>query len=71
MSKKTVCAVCGSDEIDRLHGFRCFCKKCQREQKIEMLTKPKQRKLSPQERNRQAVYATGNKWAIENYKATQ
>lgn len=28
------------------------------------------RKPSPQERTRQAVYATGNKWAIENFKAT-
>lgn len=26
--------------------------------------------LSPQERTRAAVYATGNRWAIENFNAT-
>ena len=31
---------------------------------------PKGRKLTPQERTRAAVYATGNKWAIENFEAT-
>lgn len=28
------------------------------------------RMMSPQEKTRAAVYATGNKWAIENYNAT-
>lgn len=28
------------------------------------------RTMSPQEKTRAAVYATGNKWAIENYNAT-
>lgn len=28
------------------------------------------RPLSPYERNRNAVYATGNRWAIENWNAT-
>ena len=28
------------------------------------------RPMSPYERNRAAVYATGNKWAIENWEAT-
>lgn len=28
------------------------------------------RPLSPYERTRNAVYATGNKWAIENFNAT-
>jgi hypothetical protein len=28
------------------------------------------RKPTPQERTRAQVYATGNKWAIENYEAT-
>jgi hypothetical protein len=27
-------------------------------------------RLSPYERTRRAVYATGNKWAIENFHAT-
>lgn len=26
--------------------------------------------MTPQERRRAAVYATGNKWAIENFEAT-
>lgn len=28
------------------------------------------RTMSPQEKTRAAVYATGNRWAIENYEAT-
>ena len=28
------------------------------------------RRMSPYERTRAAVYATGNKWAIENFNAT-
>ena len=32
--------------------------------------RPTGRKLTPQERTRAQVYATGNKWAIENYEAT-
>ena len=31
---------------------------------------PPQRGAGPAERTRQAVYATGNKWAIENFEAT-
>ena len=31
---------------------------------------PKRRKMSPYERTKAAVYATGNKWAIENFNAT-
>ena len=30
-----------------------------------------QRPMDPQERTRASVYATGNKWAIENFEATQ
>lgn len=32
--------------------------------------RPTGRKPTPQERTRAQVYATGNKWAIENYEAT-
>lgn len=32
--------------------------------------KPNSKKPSHQERTRAAVYATGNKWAIENFEAT-
>lgn len=31
---------------------------------------PPQRGAGPAERTRHAVYATGNKWAIENFEAT-
>ena len=31
---------------------------------------PPQRGAGPAERTRQAVYATGNRWAIENFEAT-
>lgn len=70
MSAKVVCGTCRSEKIDRLGGFRCFCHICNMEQGIEILSEKKQRKLSPQERTRQAVYATGNKSAIENFEAT-
>ena len=36
----------------------------------ERRPEPQGRKLTPQERTRAQVYATGNKWAIENYEAT-
>ena len=32
--------------------------------------RPTGRKPTPQERTRAQVYATGNRWAIENYEAT-
>ena len=32
--------------------------------------RPTGRKPTPQERTRAQVYATGNKWAIENYETT-
>lgn len=61
----TVCSVCGSKNIDYLGQDRCFCKDCQKE------TDSKDKYIeSPQERTRRAVYATGNKWAIENFNAT-
>ena len=67
----TVCAVCGSANIDctsekYLHEDRCFCRECNKEQN----TRDKFLE-SPYERTRNAVYATGNKWAIENFNATR
>lgn len=61
----TVCEKCGSKDIEYLGNGRCYCNNCEAEQNsrdkyIE----------SPQERTRRAVYATGNKWAIENFNAT-
>jgi hypothetical protein len=65
MREITVCAACGSSDIRYLGGDRCYCNDCQKEQ-------PSLDKFvsSPQERVRSAVYATGNRWAIENFNAT-
>lgn len=63
-----VCSVCGGKNFDYLpdtHDERCFCKDCNRE--TEVRTKCI---MSPYERTRAAVYATGNRWAIENFNAT-
>lgn len=65
MRMTTVCGKCGSGNIDYLGNDRCFCKECKAEQKsrdkiIE----------TPYERTRRSVYATGNRWAIENFNAT-
>jgi NADH pyrophosphatase NudC (nudix superfamily) len=61
----TVCAKCGSKEIEYLGGDKCYCRNCESEQdsKDKVIE-------SPYERTRRAVYATGNKWAIENFNAT-
>ncbi len=65
MIQVTVCATCGTKAIDYLGNNRCYCKGCQ----CERETKDKYIE-SPQERTRRAVYATGNRWAIENFNAT-
>lgn len=61
----TVCNVCGSSNIDYLLKDRCFCYQCHKEQDVRDKFVE-----SPYERTRRAVYATGNKWAIENFNAT-
>lgn len=65
MRQITVCANCGSKDIEYLGQNRCYCNNCKKEcdsrdKYIE----------SPYERARNAVYATGNRWAIENFNAT-
>lgn len=65
MRTKTVCAHCGSSEIEYLGNDRCYCRKCEaehgtRDKVIE----------TPYERTRREVYATGNRHAIENFEAT-
>lgn len=62
------CAVCGGKNIDYVDGShyeRCFCHDCGRETPVR-----ERMILSPYERTRNAVYATGNRWAIENWNAT-
>lgn len=61
----TVCKECGSKNIDYIGSDRCFCHECKTEQDTKDIYIE-----SPYERNRRAVYASGNKWAIENWNAT-
>lgn len=66
------CAECGGTNFefsgsweDGTRFERCFCHDCGKETAVrERLIE------SPYERTRRAVYATGNKWAIENFNAT-
>ena len=65
MREITVCSKCGSKDIEYLGQDRCYCNECKSEQNsrdkiIE----------SPYERTRSLVYATGNRWAIENFNET-
>ena len=66
------CAVCKSRDItyldennEFLEGGKCFCRECGKvtDEREEFV-------MSPYERTRAAVYATGNRWAIENFNAT-
>lgn len=45
-------------------------KEAEKKEKEANTSKPYVRPLSPYERTRASVYATGNKWAIENFEAT-
>ena len=65
MRFKTVCRKCGSNNIEYLFNDRCFCNECNMETDSKDVVVE-----SPYERTRNAVYATGNKWAIENFNAT-
>lgn len=62
------CAKCGGGNfsfIDGTHFERGFCRDCNEEVDI------RERYIeTPYERTRRAVYATGNRWAIENFNAT-
>lgn len=65
MRAQTVCKVCGSKDIDYLGNDECFCMECNKKRDAKTIFIE-----SPYERTRRAVYATGNRWAIENWKAT-
>lgn len=65
MRISTVCGVCQSKDINYLGKDRCFCNVCLAEQDtMDIISE------SLYENNRNKVYATGNKWAIENFNAT-
>ena len=62
------CRECGGDNfdfIDGTHFERCYCRDCKKETAVG-----ERYVASPYERRRAAVYATGNRWAIENWNAT-
>ena len=62
------CSECGSTKIefiDGTHFEKCFCENCGKETSVQ-----EKYVFTPYERTRNAVYATGNKWAIENFNAT-
>lgn len=65
MISKTVCKKCGSADIEYLGNERCYCSRCQSEQDTRTRFIE-----TPYERARRSVYATGNRWAIENWEAT-
>ena len=65
MREITICAKCGSKDIEYLGGGKCYCNDCKSMQRtIDKFVS------SPYERNRASVYERGNKWAIENFNAT-
>ena len=59
------CAKCQSRNLKYLGKERWYCNNCQQE--TQTVTKYFE---SPFERQERAVYATGNRWAIENWRAT-
>lgn len=61
----TVCGKCGSKDIEYLGNGRCHCNdcNCERDARDKYIE-------TPFERNERRVYATGNRWAIENWRAT-
>ena len=65
MREITVCAKCNSEDIEYLFGGKCYCNNCKSKQdSVDKYIS------SPYERVRASVYATGNKWAIENFNST-
>jgi len=64
------CTNCGSFNLVIIASGDYLCDDCgQVVENYERRT-VKPMKMSPYERTRAAVYATGNKWAIENFNAT-
>ncbi|MCR5791367.1 MAG: hypothetical protein K6G83_15900 [Lachnospiraceae bacterium] len=67
------CPKCGKEyerllALSRRDNKTMICDVCGMKEALEDFAK--YRKATPQERTKAAVYATGNKWAIENYEAT-
>lgn len=65
MRIKTICAHCGSNDIEYIGNDKCFCFTCKEERETKDVNIE-----TPYERCHNSVHATGNKWAIENFNAT-
>lgn len=66
-----ICPLCGRayDEppaLSRADNQTDICPRCGMMEALAAMP----RRETPQERTRRAVYATGNRWAIENFEAT-
>lgn len=59
-----------SDNADEIIKQLEGIKEAEKKEEEAEASKPHTRPLSPYERTRASVYATGNKWAIENFNAT-
>ena len=69
--RERICSVCGRSYTDppalsRRDNKTDICPECGMREALAAIP----RRETPAERTRRAVYATGNKWAIENFKAT-
>mgnify|MGYP001040173748 CR=1 FL=1 len=74
MDMSEICPACGKSydarpALSRRDGKTDICPDCGTREALEDLLKAR-KKLSPAERTRQQVLATGNRWAIENFNAT-
>lgn len=70
--EKSICPICGKwyaepPALSRVDNATEICPDCGM---MEALAAIPKRRPDPAERTRRAVEATGNKWAIENFKAT-
>lgn len=67
-----ICPKCGKEyprllAVSRTDNETMICDECETMEALDSLP---QGILTPQERTRIAVAATGNKWAMENFNAT-
>lgn len=68
-----ICPRCGREferllALSRKDNKTMICDQCGTEEALEAFASG--RKQTPYERTRAQVYATGNRWAMENFEAT-
>ena len=69
------CPICHGEyerllALSRKDNKTMICDACGQRQALEDFFEHKKRGLSHYDRTKAAVYASGNKWAIENFEAT-